>query len=146
MGFAAALKKDGNRERTVFNRFSYVFTFLNRWLSSTSALQLLTHSAHPFFSRCIQRLSEVCSETAFDMQRLLQVHALRQVGASELGVGQGILQPRDSRSPHGGKCRLAKGRLRSHLRECRFWPVTFPSGRSSQNPALWNQGLITFVI
>ncbi len=25
------------------------------------------------------------------MQRLLQVHALRQVGASELGVGQGIV-------------------------------------------------------
>ena len=31
------------------------------------------------FSRCVQRLSGVCSETAFDMQRLLQVHALRQV-------------------------------------------------------------------
>ncbi|MGB7845838.1 MAG: hypothetical protein WBL63_09505 [Candidatus Acidiferrum sp.] len=25
------------------------------------------------------------------MQRLLQVHALRQVGAAELGVGQGIV-------------------------------------------------------
>jgi integrase/recombinase XerD len=30
MAFAAALKKDGNGERTVFNRFSYVYTFLKR--------------------------------------------------------------------------------------------------------------------
>ncbi len=31
MTFAAALKKDGNGERTVFNRFSYVYTFLKRY-------------------------------------------------------------------------------------------------------------------
>src|SRR5271169_6363599 len=31
MAFAAALKKDGNGERTVFNRFSYVYTFLKRY-------------------------------------------------------------------------------------------------------------------
>ncbi|MGA2431076.1 MAG: site-specific integrase [Candidatus Acidiferrum sp.] len=31
MDFAAALKKDGNGERTVFNRFSYVYTFLKRY-------------------------------------------------------------------------------------------------------------------
>jgi integrase/recombinase XerD len=30
MAFAAALKKGGNGERTVFNRFSYVYTFLKR--------------------------------------------------------------------------------------------------------------------
>jgi hypothetical protein len=48
------------------------------------------------FSRCIQRLSGVCSETAFDMQRLLQVHALRQVGASETGVGQALWESSSS--------------------------------------------------
>jgi len=31
MAFAAGLKKDGNGERTVFNRFSYVYTFLKRY-------------------------------------------------------------------------------------------------------------------
>ena len=31
MAFAAALKRDGNGERTVFNRFSYVYTFLKRY-------------------------------------------------------------------------------------------------------------------
>lgn len=31
MAFAASLKKNGNGERTVFNRFSYVYTFLKRY-------------------------------------------------------------------------------------------------------------------
>jgi integrase/recombinase XerD len=31
MAFAADLKKNGNGERTVFNRFSYVYTFLKRY-------------------------------------------------------------------------------------------------------------------
>ena len=54
-------------------------------------IAIYQHSPGGIFSRCIQRLSGVCSETAFDMQRLLQVHALRQVGAAELGVCQGIV-------------------------------------------------------
>jgi hypothetical protein len=59
------------RKSNMSNKAGFSFSRLTELLPSAKIVP------GGIFSRCIQRLSGVCSETAFDMQRLLQVHTLR---------------------------------------------------------------------